>query len=199
MRTAKTDQTGWMPRLIWVITGRACHFVGSSSYSLMINKMSKLLKLQVFFSFQFGDQIPEDNTVSQEGVPTGYKAMSLIEALNGPCGLPPPNTMEGIHVPPPTRLVSHDTESHNKRRSGKKYVLSVNLQLQYFKIYFDLEKCQCDDLASVSSFAACDGVAGSSTARVRFFLNLNKASLYRVFRTCSSVVLIWLKCYWKET
>ena len=37
----------------------------------------------------------EDNPVSQEGVPTGYKAVSLIEALNGPCGLPPPNTMEG--------------------------------------------------------------------------------------------------------
>lgn len=71
---------------------------------------------------QFGDQIPEDNTVSQEGVPAGYKAVSLIEALNGPCGLPPPNTMEGIHVPPPTRL---DTESHNKRRSGKKHIVPV--------------------------------------------------------------------------
>lgn len=33
--------------------------------------------------------------VSQEGVPPGYEAVSLIEALNGPCGLPPPNTMEG--------------------------------------------------------------------------------------------------------
>ena len=28
-RTAKTDQTGRMPRLIWVFTGRTCHFVGS--------------------------------------------------------------------------------------------------------------------------------------------------------------------------
>ena len=28
MRTAKTDQTGWMPRLIWVFAGRTCHFVG---------------------------------------------------------------------------------------------------------------------------------------------------------------------------
>ena len=26
--TAKTDQTGWMPRLIWVFAGRICHFVG---------------------------------------------------------------------------------------------------------------------------------------------------------------------------
>ena len=48
-----------------------------------------------FCLFQFGDQLPEDNPVSQEGVPAGYKAVSLIEALNGPCGLPPPNTMEG--------------------------------------------------------------------------------------------------------
>ena len=28
MRTAKTDQTGWMPRLIWVFAGHTCHFVG---------------------------------------------------------------------------------------------------------------------------------------------------------------------------
>ena len=29
MRTAKTDQTGQMPRLILVFAGRTCHFVGS--------------------------------------------------------------------------------------------------------------------------------------------------------------------------
>ena len=28
MRTAKTDQIGQMPRLIWVFAGRTCHFVG---------------------------------------------------------------------------------------------------------------------------------------------------------------------------
>ena len=28
MRTAKTDQTGRMPRLIWVFAGRTCHFLG---------------------------------------------------------------------------------------------------------------------------------------------------------------------------
>ena len=28
MRTAKTDQTGHMPRLIWVFAGHTCHFVG---------------------------------------------------------------------------------------------------------------------------------------------------------------------------
>lgn len=44
--------------------------------------------------FQSGDQT-EETPVSQEGVPPGYEAVSLIEALNGPCGLPPLNTMEG--------------------------------------------------------------------------------------------------------
>ena len=29
-RTVKTDQTGWMPRLIWVFAGRTCHFIGLS-------------------------------------------------------------------------------------------------------------------------------------------------------------------------
>ena len=28
MQTAKTDQTGQMPKLIWVFTGRTYHFVG---------------------------------------------------------------------------------------------------------------------------------------------------------------------------
>ena len=28
MQTAKTDQTGHMPRLIWVFAGHTCHFVG---------------------------------------------------------------------------------------------------------------------------------------------------------------------------
>ena len=28
MWTMKTDQTGWMPRLIWVFAGCTCHFVG---------------------------------------------------------------------------------------------------------------------------------------------------------------------------
>lgn len=38
----------------------------------------------------------EETPVSQEGVPPGYEAVSLIEALNGPCGLPHFNTMEGM-------------------------------------------------------------------------------------------------------
>ncbi|XP_045214260.2 probable E3 ubiquitin-protein ligase MGRN1 isoform X1 [Mercenaria mercenaria] len=73
---------------------------------------------------QPGDQTMEETAVSQEGVPPGYEAVSLIEALNGPCGLPPLNTMEGIHVPPPSRFQT-DTESRHKRRSSKKRGLHV--------------------------------------------------------------------------
>ena len=36
MRTVKTDQTGQMPRLIWVFTGRTCHIVGFIMRSLNI-------------------------------------------------------------------------------------------------------------------------------------------------------------------
>lgn len=32
-----------------------------------------------------GETPGEENPVSQEGVPTGYEAVSLIEAVNGPC------------------------------------------------------------------------------------------------------------------
>ena len=30
-----TDQTGWMPRLIWIFTGRTCHFVGFAMRGLI--------------------------------------------------------------------------------------------------------------------------------------------------------------------
>ncbi|XP_060582699.1 E3 ubiquitin-protein ligase MGRN1-like isoform X2 [Ruditapes philippinarum] len=79
---------------------------------------------QVVALQQSGDQTMEETPVSQEGVPPGYEAVSLIEALNGPCGLPPLNTMEGIHVPPPSRFQT-DTESRHKRRSSKKRNLPV--------------------------------------------------------------------------
>ncbi|XP_064634105.1 probable E3 ubiquitin-protein ligase MGRN1 isoform X2 [Lineus longissimus] len=49
----------------------------------------------------------EDETpVSQEGVPTGYEAVALIEALNGatnPAPLPNPLQMPAEGLPPPTR------------------------------------------------------------------------------------------------
>lgn len=37
--------------------------------------------LEFFFFYQGGE---EENFVSQEGVPPGYEAVSLLEALNGP-------------------------------------------------------------------------------------------------------------------
>lgn len=56
--------------------------------------ISSLNFVIVYCNDQSGDGTDE-LPVSQEGVPPGYEAVSLIEALNGPCGLPPPNTMEG--------------------------------------------------------------------------------------------------------
>ena len=41
VRMAKTDQTGWMPRLIWVFTGHTCHFVGFVVRRLICNCMAK--------------------------------------------------------------------------------------------------------------------------------------------------------------
>ncbi|KAH3863639.1 E3 ubiquitin-protein ligase MGRN1-like isoform X2 [Dreissena polymorpha] len=80
-------------------------------------------KKQAPIPIQGGDA--DETMMSQEGVPPGYEAVSLIEALNGPCGLPPPNTMEGIHVPPPTRLAHTETESRRKHRSNKKSSVPV--------------------------------------------------------------------------
>ena len=37
MRTAKTDQTGWMTRLIWFFAGRTGHFVGFVMCRLICN------------------------------------------------------------------------------------------------------------------------------------------------------------------
>ena len=45
MRTAKTDQTGWMPRLIRVFTGRKGHFVGLVMRRLISTKGSEVYKL----------------------------------------------------------------------------------------------------------------------------------------------------------
>ncbi|KAL3875616.1 hypothetical protein ACJMK2_033548 [Sinanodonta woodiana] len=74
-------------------------------------------------ALQQGDPTSEENQTSQEGVPLGYEAISLIEALNGPCGLPPLSTMEGIHMPPPFRTEIH---SRDKRR-GKGHRLTKEL------------------------------------------------------------------------
>ena len=44
-RTAKTDQTGRTPRLIWVFAGRTCHFVG-----FVISRLSFLFSYIVLTS-----------------------------------------------------------------------------------------------------------------------------------------------------
>ena len=40
MQTAKTDQTGLMPRLIWVFAGHICHFVGFLMWWLISKQCS---------------------------------------------------------------------------------------------------------------------------------------------------------------
>ena len=37
--TAKTDQAGWMPSLIWVFVGRTCHFVDFVTMRLIYNRI----------------------------------------------------------------------------------------------------------------------------------------------------------------
>ncbi|KAK3087412.1 hypothetical protein FSP39_005565 [Pinctada imbricata] len=64
----------------------------------------------------------EENTVSQEGVPQGYEAVSLIEAVNGPCSQM--FTVDGglqfpVRIPP-------DVDSHReKKRSSKRHLINV--------------------------------------------------------------------------
>ncbi|CAH1795065.1 unnamed protein product [Owenia fusiformis] len=80
----------------------------------------------------------EENPISQEGVPTGFEAISLIEALNGPMATSTPtsntaptpqqqiaNGLPGLHSGPPLRspygTVTPPSQSpHTKRRSSKR-------------------------------------------------------------------------------
>lgn len=67
----------------------------------------------------------EDIPVSQEGVPSGYEAVALIEALNGPC-----NQLfsVGEGFLPPMRLPPIDTDTYHreKKRSSKSKDQNVN-------------------------------------------------------------------------
>ena len=47
-RTAKNDQTGWMPRLIWVFTGRTGHIVGFVMFWLKYEKTPALFVASKF-------------------------------------------------------------------------------------------------------------------------------------------------------
>ena len=51
MRTAKTDQTGWMPRLICVFAERNGHFVGFEMrrlmYTLQLSRLASTASLTV--------------------------------------------------------------------------------------------------------------------------------------------------------
>ena len=43
-------------------------------------------------------ETPDDNNISQEGVPAGYEAVSLIEALNGPTATNTGTTINPLHI-----------------------------------------------------------------------------------------------------
>ena len=47
MRTAKTDHTGRMPRLIWVFAGRTCHFVGFVTRRLIFKQNTETMRRDV--------------------------------------------------------------------------------------------------------------------------------------------------------
>ena len=44
-----SDQTGWMPRLIWVFAGRRCHFVGFVMRRLKFDQRATAIKLPILF------------------------------------------------------------------------------------------------------------------------------------------------------
>jgi len=50
--------------------------------------------------------------LSQEGVPPGYEAVSLIEALNGPCPVLPPSSRT-----PFTRLTLNSTINTSRQKT----------------------------------------------------------------------------------
>ncbi|XP_062576969.1 probable E3 ubiquitin-protein ligase MGRN1 isoform X2 [Saccostrea cucullata] len=86
---------------------------------LQIRAMRKKQPLSV----QTGET--EENPVSQEGVPTGYEAVSLIEAVNGPCNQL--FTVDG-GLQLPVRTVAPgdiDNSYREKKRLSKRHVISV--------------------------------------------------------------------------
>lgn len=82
----------------------------------------------------------EENPVNQDGVPAGYYAVSLIEALNGPCN----QNLMGDDYYPPVRIVpsnEKDTYHREKKRksrqnapSDKDTVVTANLKLDDKKL-----------------------------------------------------------------
>lgn len=62
--------------------------VAPSLFPLPIRKFCAVMWLMecvLWCNLLQGETPGEENPVSQEGVPTGYEAVSLIEAVNGPC------------------------------------------------------------------------------------------------------------------
>ncbi|XP_052071331.1 probable E3 ubiquitin-protein ligase MGRN1 [Mytilus californianus] len=65
----------------------------------------------------------EENPVSQDGVPTGYFAVSLIEALNGPCNQ---NLMGDDYYPSVRMIPSNEKDSHHRDKKRKRQTLQID-------------------------------------------------------------------------
>ncbi|XP_022316902.2 putative E3 ubiquitin-protein ligase MGRN1 isoform X2 [Crassostrea virginica] len=90
---------------------------------LQIRAMRKKQPLSV----QTGETPGEENPVSQEGVPSGYEAVSLIEAVNGPC-----NQLFSVDggLPLPVRTIAPDVDSsyREKKRLSKRHMINVKAE-----------------------------------------------------------------------
>lgn len=91
---------------------------------LQIRAMRKKQPLSV----QTGETPGEENPVSQEGVPTGYEAVSLIEAVNGPC-----NQFFSVDggLQLPVRNIALDVDSsyrEKKQKLSKRHMISVKTE-----------------------------------------------------------------------
>ena len=71
MRTAKTDQTGWMPRLIWDFAGHICHFV-------LVTVFAKACPSQYLRSLLFSWQLEKTEAEKEESEASLWKDMEKL-------------------------------------------------------------------------------------------------------------------------
>ncbi|XP_067670967.1 E3 ubiquitin-protein ligase MGRN1-like [Haliotis asinina] len=72
---------------------------------------------------------PEENPVSQEGVPPGYEAVTLIEALNGQCAPLPGEGGPPLHMVPPVNTV-YTMDSSKKIQKGSQITEMTPIEYQ---------------------------------------------------------------------
>ncbi|XP_048258624.1 E3 ubiquitin-protein ligase MGRN1-like [Haliotis rufescens] len=72
---------------------------------------------------------PDENPVSQEGVPPGYEAVTLIEALNGQCAPLPGEGGPPLHMVPPVNTV-YTMDSSKKIQKGSQITEMTPIEYQ---------------------------------------------------------------------